>query len=75
MAGLQRHLPKLSIENIRFKSDEALLVVQQAQQMAETWGADVVVTQNLKVELLSKSKEPILEIVRCPAVWKKRKFL
>lgn len=75
MAGLQRHLPKLSIENIRFKSDEALLVVQQAQQMAESWGEDVVITQNLKVELLSKSKQPILEIVRCPAIWKKRKFL
>ena len=75
MAGLRRYLPKLSIENIRFKSDEALLVVQQAQQMAESWGEDVVITQNLKVEPLSKSKQPILEIVRCPAIWKKRKFL
>jgi len=75
MAGLRRYLPKLSIENIRFKSGEALLAVQQAEIMAETWGEDVAVMQNLQVERLALANQPILEIVRCPVIWKKRKFL
>lgn len=75
MAGLRRYLPKLSIENIRFKSGEALLAVHQAERMAETWGEDVAVMQNLQVERLALANQPILEIVRCPAIWKKRKFL
>lgn len=75
MAGLRRYLPKLSIENIRFKSGEALLAVQQAEIMAQTWGEDVAVMQNLQVERLALANQPILEIVRCPVIWKKRKFL
>jgi hypothetical protein len=65
----------LSIENIRFKSGEALIAVQQAQQMAERWGQDAAIMQNLRVVKLIDVDEPPLEIVRCPYEFKRNRII
>lgn len=75
MARLQGNLSKLSIEHIRYKSAEALIAVQQAQQMAERWGQDAAIMQNLRVVKLIDADEPPLEIVRCPYPLKRNRII
>lgn len=75
MARLQGNLSKLSIEHIRYKSAEASIAVEHAQQMAERWGQDAAIMQNLKIVKLIDADEPPLEIVRCPYELKRNRII
>lgn len=49
------------------------IAIEAATQMAERFGEDMVIQQDLSVTTLWAAEEPPLEIVRCPAALKKKK--
>ena len=54
-------------------SEDMLIAVQAASQMAERFGDDMAIMQDGSVTMLWAAQEPPLEIVRCPPSMKKKK--
>lgn len=52
-------------------SDDALVAVQSATQMAEVLGEDMAIMSDLSTQPLTGAEGIVLEIVRCPDVLKK----
>lgn len=48
------------------------IAVQAATQMAERFGEDVAIMDNLSVLLLREVSSPCIEIIRCPAALRKK---
>ncbi len=48
-------------------SDDYQIAVRAAMQMAERFGEDVAIMDNLSVLLLREVDSPCIEIIRCPA--------
>jgi hypothetical protein len=53
--------------------EDVKIALEAATQMAERFGEDMVIQQDLSVTTLWAAQEPPLEIVRCPAALKKNK--
>ena len=51
--------------------EDARIALQAATQMAERWGEDMAIMSDLSVMPLREADSPPLEIVRCPAIFKK----
>jgi len=49
------------------------VAVQAAMQMAERFGEDVAIMQDMSVMLLKVAESPSIEIVRCPASLRRKK--
>lgn len=71
MAGLQRDLPILQIDHLLYEAEDVKLSIQAATQMAERFGEDMAIRQDLSVAPLWSVQEPPLEIIRCPESLKK----
>ena len=52
--------------------DDYQIAVQAAMQMAERFGEDVAIMDNLSVLLLKEANAPCIEIIRCPAALRKK---
>ena len=52
--------------------DDYQIAVQAAMQMAERFGEDVAIMDNLSVLLLREADSPYIEIIRCPAALRKK---
>jgi len=52
-------------------SDDALVAVQSATQMAEVLGEDMAIMSDLSTQPLTGAEGIVLEIVRCPDALKK----
>jgi hypothetical protein len=52
--------------------DDYQIAVQAAMQMAERFGEDVAIMDNLSVLLLKEASSPCIEIIRCPAALRKK---
>lgn len=52
--------------------DDYRIAVQAAMQMAERFGEDVAIMDNLSVLLLKEANSPCIEIIRCPAALRKK---
>jgi hypothetical protein len=52
--------------------DDYQIAVQAAMQMAERFGEDVAIMDNLSVLLLKEANSPCIEIIRCPAALRKK---
>jgi hypothetical protein len=55
-----------------WQDDDVKIALQAATQMAERWGEDMAIMSDLSVRPLKEADDPPLEIVRCPAAFKKR---
>jgi hypothetical protein len=53
-----------------FDQEDVLIAIKAAQVMANRWGDDAAIMQDLKVVKLRDAQEPPLEIVRCEAQWR-----
>jgi hypothetical protein len=53
-------------------SKDAQIAVEAATQMAEARGMDVAIMSDLSVKPLCEATGTVLEIVRCPAPFKKQ---
>lgn len=51
--------------------EDVRIALQAATQMAERWGEDMAIMNDLSVRPLKEADSPPLEIVRCPAIFKK----
>ncbi len=71
MARLQGNLPGLQIDNLLYKTEDVKIAIQAATQMAERFGEDMAIRQDLSVAPLRSAQEPPLEIIRCPEALKK----
>ena len=54
-----------------YNDDDIKVALQAATQMAQRWGEDMAIMPDLKAVALRYADEPPLEIVRCPAAFKK----
>lgn len=54
-----------------WQDEDVKIALQAATQMAQRWGEDMAIMSDLKVTPLRYVDEPPLEIVRCPAAFKK----
>lgn len=53
--------------------EDVHLAIQAATQMAERFGEDMAIMQDLSVTTLWGVEEPPLEIIRCPPAFKKKR--
>lgn len=54
-----------------WSDEDARLALEAATQMAERWGEDMAIMSDLSVRPLKDAETTPLEIVRCPAAFRK----
>lgn len=62
---------KFSMYVSPWQDEDVRIALQAATQMAERWGEDMAIMSDLSVKPLKEVDTPPLEIVRCPAIFKK----
>lgn len=57
----------------KYSTDDVRVAIQAAMQMAERFGVDMALLNDLSVTPLWSCTEPQLEIIRCPAPLKRNR--
>jgi hypothetical protein len=62
----------LHIDWPMFDSSDCLIAIQAATTMANRWGCDAAIMQDLSVIKYSEATDVPLEIVRCQSIWRRQ---